>query len=149
MKKLLLILLAILLSFMQVQAGEIPDIKDSLLYRTKHYDIFEITYPIRNNALVVILQPCPDNSGDFMFTVCNKKSHCYQTSMQNNEVRYIGLFLEDFGEGILSSLNKEIKQEDWTKEQEIFRTLYADYMNLYDENCGILKSHKEIKPNRK
>lgn len=149
MKKLLLILLAILFSFMQVQAGEIPDVKDSLLYRTKHYDIFEITYPIRNNALVVILQPCPDNSGDFMFTVCNKKSHCYQTSMQNNEVRYIGLFLEDFGEGILSSLNKEIKQEDWAKEQEIFRTLYADYMNLYDEKCGILKSLKEVKTNKK
>ncbi len=149
MKKLLLILLAILFSFMQVQASEIPDVKDSLLYRTKHYDIFEITYPIRNNALVVILQPCPDNSGDFMFTVCNKKSHCYQTSMQNNEVRYIGLFLEDFGEGILSSLNKEIKQEDWAKEQEIFRTLYADYMNLYDENCGILKSLKEVKTNKK
>ena len=78
MKKLLLILLAILFSFMQVQASEIPDVKDSLLYRTKHYDIFEITYPIRNNALVVILQPCPDNSGDFMFTISNKK---YKTNL--------------------------------------------------------------------
>ncbi len=149
MKKVLFIFLIIVFSFGQVLAGEIPDVKDSLLYRTKHYDIFEITYPIRNNALVVILQPCPDNSGDFMFTVCNKKSHCYQTSMLNNEVRYIGLFLEDFGEGILSSLNKEIQQEDWAKEQEIFRTLYADYMNRYDENCGTLKSLKEIKPSKK
>lgn len=140
MKKLLLILLAILFSFMQVQAGEIPNIKDNI-----GTNGFEAIYPIRNTALVIILQPCPDNSGDFMFTVCNKKSHCYQTSMQNNEVRYIGLFLEDFGEGILSSLNKEIKQADWAKEQEAFRTLYTDYMNLYDENCGILKSLKEIK----
>lgn len=140
MKKILLILLVILFSFMQVQAGEIPDIKDNI-----GTNGFEAIYPIRNNALVVILQPCPDNSGDFMLTVCNKKSHCYQTSMQKNEVRYIGLFLEDFGEGILSSLNKEIKQEDWAKEQEGFRTLYADYMNLYDANCGILKSLKEIK----
>ena len=149
MKKVLFIFLIIVFSFGQVLAGEIPDVKDSLLYRTKHYDIFEITYPIRNNALVVILQPCPESSGDFLFTVCNKKSHCYQTSMLNNEVRYIGLFLEDFGEGILSSLNKEIKQEDWAKEQDIFRTLYADYMNRYDENCGTLKSLKEIKPNKK
>lgn len=149
MKKVLFIFLIIVFSFGQVLAGEIPDVKDSLLYRTKHYDIFEITYPIRNNALAVILQPCPDNSGDFMFTVCNKKSHCYQTSMLNNEVRYIGLFLEDFGEGILSSLNKEIQQEDWAKEQEIFRTLYADYMNRYDKNFGSLKSLKGIKPNEK
>ena len=144
MKKFLFTLFAILFSFIQVQAGEIPNIKDNI-----GTNGFEAIYPIRNNALVIILQPCPDNSGDFMFTVCNKKSHCYQTSMQNNEVRYIGLFLEDFGEGILSSLNKEIKQEDWVKEQDIFRTLYADYMNLYDENCGILKSLKEIKLNRK
>ena len=101
MKKLLLIFLAILFSFIQVQAGEIPNIKENM-----GTNGFEAVYPIRNNALVVILQPCPDNSGDFMFTVCNKKSRCYQTSMLSNEVRYIGLFLEDFGEGILSSLNK-------------------------------------------
>lgn len=143
MKKLLLIFLAILFSFIQVQAGEIPNIKENM-----GTNGFEAVYPIRNNALVVILQPCPDNSGDFMFTVCNKKSRCYQTSMLNNEVRYIGLFLEDFGEGILSSLNKEIQQQDWQKEQDTFRTLYADYMNLYDENCGTLKSLKETKTNK-
>ena len=59
MKKLLLILLAILFSFIQVQAGEIPNIKENI--GTKD---FEAVYPIRNNALVVILQPCLDNSGD-------------------------------------------------------------------------------------
>lgn len=144
MKKLLLIFLAILFSFIQVQAGEIPNIKENM-----GTNGFEAVYPIRNNALVVILQPCPDNSGDFMFTVCNKKSRCYQTSMLSNEVRYIGLFLEDFGEGILSSLNKEIQQQDWQKEQDTFRTLYADYMNRYDEIFGALKSLKEIKPNKK
>lgn len=144
MKKLLLIFLAILFSFIQVQAGEIPNIKENM-----GTNGFEAVYPIRNNALVVILQPCPDNSGDFMFTVCNKNSRCYQTSMLSNEVRYIGLFLEDFGEGILSSLNKEIQQQDWQKEQDTFRTLYADYMNLYDENYGALKSLKDTKPNKK
>lgn len=144
MKKILFVFLSIVLSFGQVLAYEIPDIKDAI-----GTNGFEAVYPIRNNALVIILQPCPDNSGDFMFTVCNKKSHCYQTSMLNNEVRYIGLFLEDFGEGILSNLNKGIKKEDWLNEQDIFRTLYADYMNYYDGALGALKSLKEAKPNKK
>ena len=80
-----------------------------------------------------------------MFTVCNKKSRCYQTSMLNNEIRYIGLFLEDYGEDLLSNLNKDIKQDGWEEEQNDFRTLYTDYMNYYDKAFGTLKSLKETK----
>lgn len=143
MKKIFLILLILVFSLKQALAAEIPDVKEGLLNKDKQNELFEVVYPIRNNALVVILQPCPDNSGDFMFTVCNKKSHCYQTSMQNNEVRYIGLFLEDLGQNILSSLNEQIFSDNFGIEQEKFRTLYADYMNCYDDNFGILKSFKD------
>lgn len=118
-------------------AGEIPNIKDTGIIG------FEVVYPIRDNALVIILQPCPDNSGDFMFTVCNKQSHCYQTSMLNNEVRYIGLFLEDLGGGILSNLYAG-NETNWASEQKTFRTLYADYMNKYDETFSALKSFTEL-----
>ena len=144
MKKILFICLICVFSFGQVLADEIPNIKETFI-NTKNFKVFEITYPIRNNALITILQPCPDNSGDFMFTVCNKKSRCYQTSMLNNEIRYIGLFLEDYGEDLLSNLNKDIKQDGWEEEQNDFRTLYTDYMNCYDKAFGTLKSLKETK----
>lgn len=149
MRNFLFMFLVVMFLIKPVSAGEIPDVTETLVSNTKHLDTSEIIYPVRNNALVIILQPCPDNSGDFMFTVCNKKSHCYQTSMRNDEVRYIGLFLEDFGQNILSNLNKGTTKEEWAEVQRLFRTLYADYMNRYDEVFGALKSLKEVTPNKK
>lgn len=144
MKKFILICLISIFSFGRVLAEDIPNIKETFI-NTANFEVFEITYPIRKDALVIILQPCPDKSGDFMFTVCNKKSRGYQTSMLNNEVRYIGPFLEDYGKELLSNLNKNIKLEDWEEEQNDFRTLYTDYMNYYDKAFGTLKSIKETK----
>ena len=144
MKKFLLIFIVVFFSLGISEANELPNIKMQIGSNGT-----ELIYPIRNNALVIILQPYPDNSGDFIFTVCNKHSNCSQTSMRSNEVRYIGAFLEDCGRSILSNLNKGVKEENWKEKQETFRNLYADYMNLYDKNYGELKSFNDLKMNTK
>lgn len=96
----------------------------------------QITYPVRDNALVLIFQPVPDNSGDYTITICNKQSRCMQTSMLYNEIRYLGLFLEDLNSIVSVSLHDKLTPQQWLKRQDDFRKLYADYMNMYDKNIG-------------
>ena len=98
-------------------------------------------FPIRNNSLVLVLQPVPDNSGDYTMTLCNKQGHCRQTSMQYDEIRYIGLFLEDAMPALRVELNKNISSiEQWKKARDEFSSFYADYMNAYDNQHGALKN---------
>lgn len=115
-------------------AENIPDITETIGDTTTKY-------PIRNNALVIVLQPVPDGSEDFILNICNKSSNCRQTSMEHNEVRYLGVFLEDTAETLLEELNnKKIStMEQWLERQSVFRDLYAYYMNLYDKAFGGLK----------
>ncbi len=115
-----------------VSAQDIPNIQDA------NYPLVEV--PIRDNAFIMVLQPVPDNSGDYTMTLCNKKSYCRQTSMQNNEIRYIGLFLEDVKPLLRLELNKTLTKDEWGKEQQNFRNMYANYMNAYDEMFGRLEA---------
>lgn len=122
-------LLAALLNFANIaQANEIQGIVDT--------DNPQIAYPVRDNAFVIILQPVPDNSGDYTMTICNKQSRCMQTSMLYNEIRYLGLFLEDLNSMVSVSLRDKLTPQQWLKRQDDFRELYADYMNMYDKNIG-------------
>lgn len=135
MKKFIIIILfAMLLMTSTAFAGNIPDITETIGDMTTKY-------PVRNNALVIVLQPVPDGSGDFILNICNKSSNCRQTSMEHNEVRYLGVFLEDTAETLLDELNnKKIStMEQWIERQSVFRDLYAYYMNLYDKAFGSLK----------
>lgn len=103
-------------------------------------DISGITYPIRDNSLILVVHPAPDNSGDYMMTICNKKGHCRQTSMEYRELRYIGLFLEDTMQDIHKDLNQNLSESQWVSKQSAFRRLYTDYMNTYDQVRGMLKA---------
>lgn len=118
-------LLGILLTFgLGVSAKDIPNIQDT--------NFPALEYPIRENAFVMILQPVLDGSSDYTMTLCNKQSMCRQTSMQENEIRYIGLFLEDIKPVLSVELNKNLTKDEWTEKQQDFRQMYADYMNMYD-----------------
>lgn len=134
MKKVLLIipLILVLCFFFGVanlaHANVIQNVTDS--------DNPKIKYPVRNNALILILQPVPDNSGDYTMTVCNKQSRCMQTSMRNDEMRYLGMFLEDMNSFVSLFLKDKLTGEQWIKRQSDFRSFYADYMNMYDKNIG-------------
>lgn len=136
----IMLVLVVSFSFMNlVYASVIQDIADS--------DNPKVKYPVRDNALVIVLQPVPDNSGDYTMTICNKQSHCRQTSMLSDEIRYIGLFLEDINPAITAELKKTLAKDQWAERQEVFRQMYADYMNMYDNLFGELKAVKppEIK----
>lgn len=122
-------LLAALLNFANIaQANEIQGIVDT--------DNPQIAYPVRDNAFVIILQPVPDNSGDYTMTICNKQSHCRQTSMLSRELRYIGLFIEDMKPVLDFELNRKLTGKQWQQGQNKFRELYTDYMNMYDKSIG-------------
>lgn len=118
--------------FCFAQAQTISDIVDA--------DYTSVKYPVRDNALIVILQPVPDNSGDYTMTICNKNSHCRQTSMLYSELRYIGLFLEDSMSAMQNDLNRKLTIPEWKERQQAFRDVYAGYMNMYDQRMGVLKS---------
>ncbi len=125
-------LLAALLNFANIaQANEIQGIVDT--------DNPQIAYPVRDNAFVIILQPVPDNSGDYTMTICNKQSHCRQTSMLSRELRYIGLFIEDMKPVLDFELNRKLTGKQWQQGQNKFRELYTDYMNMYDKIFGVLE----------
>lgn len=132
MKKLLLTFIIFSSCILSSFAQNIPNIHD--------VDCPNIEYPIRENAFVIILQPVPDNSGDYTMTICNNKSHCRQTSMHENEIRYIGLFLEDVKPALSFELNKNITKDEWWERQSSFRDMYADYMNMYDKTFGKLQT---------
>lgn len=132
LKNLVLLLLFCLMSLSTTNAFEIPNIVDNGAEGGA-------TYPVRNDALVVVLQHVPDGSGEFIMNICNKQGHCYQTSMLPTERRYIGLFLEDMGASIYTDLKKDFGDK-YIEKQILFRRLYADYMNKYDEVNGELKS---------
>lgn len=133
MKKFIMILFVTLFITSTVFAADIPDIIETIGDNTTKY-------PIRNNALIIILQPVPDGSGDFILNICNKSSNCRQTSMEHNEVRYLGAFLEDTSETLIEELNTKTSTMDkWIERQSVFRDLYAYYMNLYDKAFGNLK----------
>ena len=122
-------LLAALLNFANIaQANEIQGIVDT--------DNPQIAYPVRDNAFVIILQPVPDNSGDYTMTICNKQSHCRQTSMLSRELRYIGLFIEDMKPVLDFELNRKLTGKQWQQGQNKFGELYTDYMNMYDKSIG-------------
>lgn len=130
MKKIFLSVLVLFSIFSVSYAKNIDNIQDELT-----------EYPVRSNALVVVLQPVPDNSGDYTMTLCNKQGHCRQTSMQYNEIRYIGLFLEDAMPALKIELNKSISSvEQWKKSRDEFASFYANYMNTYDSQYGTLKN---------
>ena len=142
MRKLLLFASIITLGFFNfAQANTIPDITDT--------DYKDIKYPVRDNALVIILQPVPDNSGDYTMTICNKRAHCRQTSMLSTEKRYIGLFIEDMQPVLDFELNQKLTKEQWGQSQDKFRKMYADYMNMYDKIYGELNvvTPPEVKVN--
>lgn len=134
MKKTFLIIAIILVLYFSfgianlVHANVIQDITDS--------DNPKIKYPVRDNALVFVLQPVPDNSGDYTMTICNKQSRCMQTSMRNDEMRYLGMFLEDMNSFVTIFLKDKLTGEQWIKRQSDFRKFYADYMNMYDKSIG-------------
>lgn len=109
----------------------IPSIPDA--------DNIGYSYPVRKDAIIMLLQKVPDGSGDYTMTLCNKYYHCRQTSMRNDEVRYIGLFLEDVNPQISDELSRKFTKEQWVKRQNVFRELYSVYMNKYDETFGNLK----------
>lgn len=132
MKKFIFLLGTLLFFELGVFAKDIPNIQDA------NFPFFE--YPIRENALIIILQPVPDGSGDYTMTLCNKQSQCRQTSMQENEIRYIGLFLEDLKPVLSVELNKQLTKEEWAEKQQAFRQMYADYMNMYDKLYGALET---------
>ncbi len=136
MKKLLITLIIACFSLGCAHASDVKNIQETL--KTGE----TIDYPIRNNALIMILQPVPDGSGDYTMTICNKNSHCRQTSMLRNEIRYIGLFLEDINPVITAELKKNLTADKWNERQEAFREMYADYMNMYDKLFGKLESVK-------
>lgn len=135
MKKILTTFIVIVFSFCAVKADEIPNIIDTFSFDNCH-----IEYPVRDHSLVVVLQPVPDGSGEFIMNICNKKGACRQTSMKFSEMRYVGLFLEDVGGNILVELNQKIDEKKWMERQFEFRKLYAQYMNSYDQKFGILQS---------
>lgn len=143
MRKLLLLFTSVIALglFNLVQADTISDITDS--------DYKDLTYPVRDNALVILRQPVPDNSGDYTMTICNKQSHCRQTSMLSTERRYIGLFIEDMQPVLDFELNQKLTKEQWGQRQDKFRQMYADYMNMYDKIYGELKvvTPPEVKVN--
>ena len=118
---------------------EIPNIQEA--------NLPSVEVPIRENAFVIVLQPVPDNSGDYTITICNKRSSCRQTSLLESEIRYIGLFLEDTKSDIAEELNKKLTSDEWLQRQDVFRKVYADYMNMYDSIYGPLNvvPSKEIK----
>lgn len=60
--------------------------------------------------------------------------------MQENEIRYIGLFLEDIKPILSAELNKNLAKDEWTEKQQDFRQMYADYMNMYDNLYGCLET---------
>lgn len=132
MKKLLLTLVTLSTCILSGCAQNIPNIQD--------VDYPEFEYPIRKDAFVIVLQPVPDNSGDYTMTICNKNSHCRQTSMLENEIRYIGLFLEDIKPALTVELDRNLSKDEWYKRQSSFRDMYADYMNMYDNTIGELKA---------
>lgn len=124
-------LLVALLNFTNIaQANVIQDVVDM--------DNTQITYPIRDDAFVIILQHVPDNSGDYTMTICNKQSRCRQTSMLSSELRYIGLFIEDMKPILDFELNQKLSKKQWWQGQSKFREMYADYMNMYDKTFGTL-----------
>lgn len=135
MKKLFTLILLTVFSASLVFAADIPNINDSSMGKDR-----EISYPVRDNALIVVLQPAPDGSGEFIMNICNKHSVCRQTSMLQSEIRYVGLFIEDFGASLISELNKKYDFEQYIERQAMFRKLYADYMNLYDKSKGNLEA---------
>lgn len=132
MKKLLLTLVTLSTCILSGCAQNIPNIQD--------VDYPEFEYPIRKDAFVIVLQPVPDNSGDYTMTICNKESHCRQTSMLETEIRYIGLFLEDIKPVLSVELNRKLTKDEWDERQSSFRDMYADYMNMYDNTIGELKA---------
>ena len=132
MKKIAFLLGALLFSGLGVFAKDVPNLQDA------NFPFFE--YPIRENALIIVLQPVSDGSGDYTMTLCNKHSQCRQTSMQENEIRYIGLFLEDLKPVLSVELNKQLTKEEWAEKQQDFRQMYADYMNMYDKLYGELQA---------
>ena len=116
----------------------IPSIPDA--------DNIGYSYPVRKDAVIMLLQKVPDGSGDYTMTLCNKYYHCRQTSMRNDEIRYIGLFLEDLNPFLSEELSKKLTKDKWSERQSFFRKLYTHYMNKYDEvygNLGILNINKK------
>ena len=132
MKRLLLTIAMLSICILSGCAQEIQNIQD--------VDFPDVEYPIRKEAFVIVLQPVPDNSGDYTMTICNKNSHCRQTSMLENEIRYIGLFLEDIKPALTVELDRNLSKNEWAERQSAFRDMYADYMNMYDNTIGELKA---------
>lgn len=131
MKKLLLTIAIFSIYALAGYTQEIPSIQDA--------DFPEAKYPIRKSAFVIVLQPVPDNSGDYTMTICNKNSHCRQTSMLESEIRYIGLFIEDTKPALSVELNRNLSKDEWFQRQNAFRDMYANYMNMYDNTVCELK----------
>lgn len=113
----------------------IPSIPDA--------DNIGYSYPVRKDAIIMLLQKVPDGSGDYTMTLCNKYYHCRQTSMRNDEIRYIGLFLEDVNFFLSEDLNKKLTKDEWAERQTHFRKLYSSYMNRYDDVYGSLETLKK------
>ena len=67
-------LIAITIIFFLINAANAADIPDII----EPIGEEQVKYPIRDNALVIILYPCTDNSGDFILNICNKSSNCRQ-----------------------------------------------------------------------
>ncbi len=131
MRKFILTIL-ILLGFIGcANAATIPNIVDG--------NFPSVEYPVRDNAFIILLQPVPDNSGDYTMTICNKQSSCRQTSMLESELRYIGLFIEDMKSVLSLDLSQKLTKEQWLERQTLFRDMYADYMNKYDGLFGSLQ----------
>lgn len=137
MKKILILALLSVFAVGMAKAGEIVSIED-----TSRSDDTVVSYPVRNDALIVVLQHVPDGSNEYIMNICSKKGYCRQTSMLPTEVRYIGPFLEDVGPALVKDLSQKIPAKQYVEKQMNFREMYADYMNLYDQNRGDLHSLK-------
>ncbi len=134
--KYLIIVLIFLLAFIPITSR--AEIIENI---TENIGNDKIIYPIREQTLIILLQPILDNSNDYTMTLCSHRKICVQTSMQNDEIRYIGPFLEDAISYILNELKNETNSlNTWNKRQDLFRNVYAKYMNTYDKKFGTLNS---------
>lgn len=134
--KYLIIILIFLLAFIPITSC--ANIIENI---TENIGNDKIIYPIREQTLIILLQPILDNSNDYTMTLCNRRMICVQTSMRNDEIRYMGPFLESSISYILNELKNETNSiNTWNKRQDFFRNVYVNYMNIYDKKFGTLNS---------